>query len=833
MQNCTAVDEALNQRLGVESPAFVGELLPQLVELVRCARRLPLGEEHAIRRSSRDFLMKSQQLSQRSLAVAHRALTFVDPSSNQSSTAEELSNFNVMVESIDGVLERVDVCLRNAAAGVGAEVSAEQDETEAAGAGTSSSTFGTRSSIPKPQVRWRQLIENERTVFVPRLLVKHHAKKQLDARIVAAQQKVGIRGGTTASAPASAPAPGKGALLSHLESLGVGRRPEDSDLPHPYIEELAALSWPDSFFAMKKAERFGRVEDTPLVYVKTEKELREMIEEIKATCSGKEVAIDVEHHDLRSYKGFVCLVQVSSRHKDWIVDPFNIFEQMHLLNEVTTDPNIIKVLHGSDSDVMWLQRDFSIYFVNMFDTGQATRVLKLQGGYSYANLVNFFCGVKLDKKYQTADWRERPLPAEMIHYARADTHYLLFCFDCLRNALLAQRGGVTGFTGLSLTALEGGEAEPTDEGVAALLLLMEKSAALCRMQYREAPFDAGNMAMMLSERFSSKAKPLEPRQFGALKALLQWRDCLARTMDESLNFVASDACLWRIALALPSTPARLRSCVNPLPAMLHHHANEVVELISKSAASTEGTSTSTETAAGAHQVSTLPITLASTVTSPPTITSQHELAVPTSEWPARTAKSAAKPVVQVSATTASKRQAALATGALPRTCAVLCAFMESDDEEEDLLQSLAAPNPVKAVEVIKKNIRFAAVAPAVTPEALAATAAAEEVAKAAALAEAAAEAAASLPEALPGATTLRGKRKRRGKQTTTPNLEDVAMKTVTTDPYGGGVLPPMPVAQEPPADPIAEEEYPLLAASQPKKKRKVKKVERAVIDPYM
>ena len=26
--------------------------------------------------------------------------------------------------------------------------------------------------------------------------------------------------------------------------------------------------------------------------------------------------------------------------------------------------------------------------------------------------------MKLDKKYQTADWRERPLPPEMIFYAR-------------------------------------------------------------------------------------------------------------------------------------------------------------------------------------------------------------------------------------------------------------------------------------------------------------------------------------------------------------------------------------------------------------------------------
>ena len=34
-----------------------------------------------------------------------------------------------------------------------------------------------------------------------------------------------------------------------------------------------------------------------------------------------------------------------------------------------------QVLHGADSDIVWLQRDFGIYVVNMFDTGQAARVL--------------------------------------------------------------------------------------------------------------------------------------------------------------------------------------------------------------------------------------------------------------------------------------------------------------------------------------------------------------------------------------------------------------------------------------------------------------------------
>ena len=33
------------------------------------------------------------------------------------------------------------------------------------------------------------------------------------------------------------------------------------------------------------------------------------------------------------------------------------------------------MLHGADSDIVWLQRDFGIYVVNLFDTGQASRVL--------------------------------------------------------------------------------------------------------------------------------------------------------------------------------------------------------------------------------------------------------------------------------------------------------------------------------------------------------------------------------------------------------------------------------------------------------------------------
>ena len=63
-------------------------------------------------------------------------------------------------------------------------------------------------------------------------------------------------------------------------------------------------------------------------------------------------------------------------------------------------------MHGADQDIEWLQRDFGLYIVNMFDTGQAARVLQL-ARFSLAFLLKEYCGIAADKQYQLADWRLR------------------------------------------------------------------------------------------------------------------------------------------------------------------------------------------------------------------------------------------------------------------------------------------------------------------------------------------------------------------------------------------------------------------------------------------
>lgn len=67
---------------------------------------------------------------------------------------------------------------------------------------------------------------------------------------------------------------------------------------------------------------------------------------------------------------------------------------------------LLKVFHGSNSDIEWLQKDFGIYVVNMFDSGQAARTLGFSR-FSLAYLLKYYCGIETNKKYQTADWRLR------------------------------------------------------------------------------------------------------------------------------------------------------------------------------------------------------------------------------------------------------------------------------------------------------------------------------------------------------------------------------------------------------------------------------------------
>lgn len=68
-----------------------------------------------------------------------------------------------------------------------------------------------------------------------------------------------------------------------------------------------------------------------------------MLQDLKGAT---EIAVDVEHHDMHTYVGIVSLLQISTRDRDWIVDTLVPWrEDLQILNEVFTEPRIIKVRH--------------------------------------------------------------------------------------------------------------------------------------------------------------------------------------------------------------------------------------------------------------------------------------------------------------------------------------------------------------------------------------------------------------------------------------------------------------------------------------------------------
>jgi len=109
---------------------------------------------------------------------------------------------------------------------------------------------------------------------------------------------------------------------------------------HPYFYEIKHISYPSRMFHSSPPTLPRSFDDTPFTWVDTLKEFSSMLDKLRR---AKEIAIDLEHHHYRSFGGFVCLMQVSTREEDWIVDTLILREELTELNEVFTNPNILKV----------------------------------------------------------------------------------------------------------------------------------------------------------------------------------------------------------------------------------------------------------------------------------------------------------------------------------------------------------------------------------------------------------------------------------------------------------------------------------------------------------
>jgi len=160
------------------------------------------------------------------------------------------------------------------------------------------------------------------------------------------------------------------------------------------------------------------------------------LSEVVAHCRTEgRMALDTEADSLHSYFHKTCLIQVSAGDLTAVIDPLALRRKgLQPLLELLAEPSVTVLMHGSDYDMRVLDRDFGAHVRGLVDT-QEMALLLGEKKTGLASLLEQEFGIRLEKKYQRADWGHRPLSKEMVAYAAADTMYLEALAERLRGRL--------------------------------------------------------------------------------------------------------------------------------------------------------------------------------------------------------------------------------------------------------------------------------------------------------------------------------------------------------------------------------------------------------------
>jgi ribonuclease D len=241
-------------------------------------------------------------------------------------------------------------------------------------------------------------------------------------------------------------------------------------------------------------------------------------------ASQPRIAVDTESNSLYAYQEQVCLMQFSVPGADYILDMLAGLD-VSWLGALFANPDVEKVFHAAEYDVMCLHRDYGFEFVHLFDTMWAARLLGWKR-FGLGSILEDVFGVHTNKRYQRYNWGERPLDPKALTYACLDTHYLLPLRDMQIKAL-KERG-------------LWGEAQNHFAGVAA-------------SEPTFTSFDPEDFWRVKG------AWDLSKRQQAVLRELYIWRDHTARRRDRPPFKVLNDHILVALAQAQPGTTRAMKS----------------------------------------------------------------------------------------------------------------------------------------------------------------------------------------------------------------------------------------------------------------------------------
>ena len=227
------------------------------------------------------------------------------------------------------------------------------------------------------------------------------------------------------------------------------------------------------------------------------------------------IGVDLEADSMYHYFEKVCLLQIATESASYVMDPLAL-RDLSALRPVFSNPRIRKVFHGADYDIRSLYRGFRLEVENLFDTQLACKFLGLRETGLEALLRSRF-HVELNKKYQRADWSQRPLPREMVEYAAMDGRYLIPLAHMLEKEL---------------------------EEKGRLSWVEEECQFLSKVRFPPPSQDPLYLRV-------KGASLLDPRSLAVLKALLEFREAQAQKSDLPPFKVLGSEALLELAMKKP------------------------------------------------------------------------------------------------------------------------------------------------------------------------------------------------------------------------------------------------------------------------------------------
>jgi ribonuclease D len=256
------------------------------------------------------------------------------------------------------------------------------------------------------------------------------------------------------------------------------------------------------------------------------------------------LAVDTESNSLYAYQEQVCLIQFSTPQEDFLVDPLAL-DDLSPLEPLFADPQIEKIFHAAEYDLITLKRDFHFDFENLFDTMVAARILGWEK-IGLGSILKAEFDVALNKRYQRANWGRRPIPPEMMDYARLDTHYLIPLRYHMKSELKA---------------------------IGRWQLAREDFNRLRYVNGRD-PDDMPEPCWRVRGAYD-----LTPRQAAVLLELCNYRNEVARSINRPVFKVISDKTLLAVAEACPQTEAALKDVAPLSNKQYRRHAEDLLKAV--------------------------------------------------------------------------------------------------------------------------------------------------------------------------------------------------------------------------------------------------------------